>query len=1015
MLITLLFAFVFALLVGFTVLPKAGRFMWRALQRLFVDGSYDCRTLERLLIVELALGLGTFLVFKICLSALAYLLSGDVIEHFVLSRGVFFIEMGQQFALQPKALLMLVGSVTLKFLCCLFIYDRTGDFLRSTESALHRSRAFDLSTQIILSFGAILLFLVLEVVFLAQNIATISKYSNLVLLTMANLSLIAFFVCIIHLRYKRDHAEYFVDLQTYVTVDRFLLRVLRNDLFSIGGVIVFGIVLHLPHYLGLQFLEDNFLLLSLMLGLLLTFVFGVFRRFFKHLFDVLTRVFLLPHFGSEPLSASRQWEVQRPFVQILSVVLGLLVLFKIPGLLVFAAVVSFLGLLAACLLIVAVVGLMRLTRVPFRSSKTEVATEFVSWRLSSEVSAGRGHLRLMGRGLGPGLLPVLLLMILFVAWPKPYPDTARAYSRTLLGEDSVILHQSRSEEGFYSVPIELRQVPRHLIDALLLQEDRGLMRQRSWMPNHHNWFGISATSLLRFVTREGGGSNVTNQLCKNEAFGGRRVQDVQRKFFELIASFQMSLAMTPEEQLALYLNRVSMFGGQGHKGLYMASISAFDRRPSALDPLQSLLLVRSLQYGSRFQFLDGSRVPYSEVKRYPDRVRQALMARYEFWRSQDRVSEQLVAYARRSALFGNPTRSDIPLVTSTREFIKKNLPPDAPVTVSGMSRLNQGQMDKAVRAFNARMSNKLEKGPYGLQPAVLAVELRSGKIIGHHGGSGVSDLADFGAGFQMGSIMKPFVLLELLENGVQVEDLKLYDGRRAGQATVQNFSRRYSNRYVGIDEMLAKSLNAPFHNISELSPAWPLFKKVEKRFRQLGIVEDPSLDFTDLSHQQSYLQNYPLGLRRMTLVDVAKAYQALFNEGLYQWSGLSVDGACDPLRVYDSRSCDVVRGALARTLQPGGTGTHFVGLLPHGKRFYAKTGTSDEAIHGWTVLSDGKVLIIAFVTYAAIIGDRLELNLTPPIPTGSGAQTAGILAALVYNHLESATFAHPPTELLAIR
>ena len=74
-------------------------------------------------------------------------------------------------------------------------------------------------------------------------------------------------------------------------------------------------------------------------------------------------------------------------------------------------------------------------------------------------------------------------------------------------------------------------------------------------------------------------------------------------------------------------------------------------------------------------------------------------------------------------------------------------------------------------------------------------------------------------------------------------------------------------------------------------------------------------------------------------------------------------------------------------------------ILPKDRTYYIKTGTSDRGIHGYCVLSDGKVLIVSFLTYGKVIGSRLELNDTPAIPFKSGGRTATVLAADIYNEL----------------
>lgn len=76
-------------------------------------------------------------------------------------------------------------------------------------------------------------------------------------------------------------------------------------------------------------------------------------------------------------------------------------------------------------------------------------------------------------------------------------------------------------------------------------------------------------------------------------------------------------------------------------------------------------------------------------------------------------------------------------------------------------------------------------------------------------------------------------------------------------------------------------------------------------------------------------------------------------------------------------------------MQGGGTGTHFKNLLPKDITFYAKTGTSDKAKHGYTVLSDGETLIVTYISYGIVDHNYLKLG-QYPIPFESGGRSAGV-------------------------
>ena len=253
-------------------------------------------------------------------------------------------------------------------------------------------------------------------------------------------------------------------------------------------------------------------------------------------------------------------------------------------------------------------------------------------------------------------------------------------------------------------------------------------------------------------------------------------------------------------------------------------------------------------------------------------------------------------------------------------------------------------------------------------------------------------------------------MLELLEQGWEFDDIHLYDGRMRGKFTPDNYSGRYSNKYVGINTILGKSLNAPMVNIRKLTNSIDLFRSVENRFSELGLSSDPYIDLNDESRYGEYEVNYPLGSRNMTLLDIAQVYQSLFNNGKYQ--GLSVlKSYTDPQngetstipsrsrQVYQSRNADAIKSALRYAMKPSGTGTHILHLLPPGRTYYAKTGTTDEGKHGYTVLSDGEILIVTWASYCNQANGHLDCNNSPQIPYGSGARSAGILAGLIYKHL----------------
>ena len=564
-------------------------------------------------------------------------------------------------------------------------------------------------------------------------------------------------------------------------------------------------------------------------------------------------------------------------------------------------------------------------------------------------------------------------------------------------------------DGNSCTPISASAIPDFMARCLTLQEDRDFDRQRNWMPKWSNWHGVSMASFYRVASGTGGGSNINMQLIKNEAFIGSFPQDFQRKFTEVLASYQLSLQLTPEEIMTQYFNKVGMIGGNGQSGVAMASLSAFNRPLDELNELEMMYLVASLKRSSKFK-TKKDYVDYSVAADYSYEIKKTLIRQAKVWFDQGLIDLKELKILKNQELRFMSQKLAQEVKTTTREFMRLQLPKESKLGAtywSTMSHDNQARMAKAVRQFDNRFIQHKTKSGHELYSAALVVEVETGHILAHYGGQGVTDLTTFAGGSPMGSIIKPFILLELLESGIEPDEVRLYDGKVKGRLTPNNYSRKYSNKNIGINEILGKSLNAPMVNVRQVTEAIPLYQQVEMKFASIGIAEDVFLDMEDPGKKGEHEINYPLGSRNMTLYNIAQAYQTLFNGGLYM-ELTPFEGKYNPYtleteairtkakQVYAKENAAVIKTALHHSMLPGGTGTHLSHLLPSDQKFYSKTGTSDGAKHGYTILCDGNILIVSFATYGKITGNHLELNDTPPIPFESGVRSAGVLAAYIY-------------------
>jgi len=165
------------------------------------------------------------------------------------------------------------------------------------------------------------------------------------------------------------------------------------------------------------------------------------------------------------------------------------------------------------------------------------------------------------------------------------------------------------------IPLDFKELPQNLIDALISTEDS----------RFYTHSGVDPEAILRVLTKTillsdrsaGGGSTITQQLAKllysDRDFRGmtkfqKAVGLVTRKFKEMITAVKLERRYTKEEIIALYLNHFNFINGA--YGIKAASEIYFGKDPSQLTIEESATLVGMLNNPSLFNPL-----------RRPDRVK----------------------------------------------------------------------------------------------------------------------------------------------------------------------------------------------------------------------------------------------------------------------------------------------------------------------------------------------------------------------------------------------------------
>jgi penicillin-binding protein 1A len=139
------------------------------------------------------------------------------------------------------------------------------------------------------------------------------------------------------------------------------------------------------------------------------------------------------------------------------------------------------------------------------------------------------------------------------------------------------------------IPVSLKQISPHVIDALLAVEDR-----RFYQHNGLDLYRIAGALWADLKSRSfsQGGSTITQQLVGVVKLD-RNQKTLQRKIQEALLAFKVEREYSKGQILEMYLNRV--YFGEGAYGIEAASRTFFGKHASDLNVQESALLVGIIQ------------------------------------------------------------------------------------------------------------------------------------------------------------------------------------------------------------------------------------------------------------------------------------------------------------------------------------------------------------------------------------------------------------------------------------
>ncbi|NNE11461.1 MAG: hypothetical protein HKN41_04365 [Ilumatobacter sp.] len=466
--------------------------------------------------------------------------------------------------------------------------------------------------------------------------------------------------------------------------------------------------------------------------------------------------------------------------------------------------------------------------------------------------------------------------------PVELPDFADLAQRSYVYDASG--REIASFEVENSQPVQLAEVPDHVVDAFLAVEDNEF-----WFHHGVNVRSLFRATLSNFAT-EGpiqGASTITMQVVKNDYMAGFE-RDGRYKLLQTTYAVRLEKQKTKEEILERYLNTV--FFGQNSYGIGAAAETYFGKPVSELTFVEAAFLAGMVQAPSSYdpinnpersrnrflQVLDrleedellteAERLEVEETFVLPERVR----------RRPDRATERTYfTEALRDYLLN---RSDILGETYNERYVKLHR--------GGLSIVTTLDPFLQARAEEAR--NELPDNTVGIDAALTSIDVETGAIRAMVGGKGfIPNEREVNlalAPSQTGSSIKMFILAAALQAGANPEDV--IDGTHpcqlpnVGNNDEPTFEIR-GGVNGGVDTLrnhTVRSINCAFARTSQIVG---LNRMVDTVYR---MAENPYLyegqSATDREPIQPF-SAFATGANELSTLDMAAGIQSIANEGVH--------------------------------------------------------------------------------------------------------------------------------------
>jgi penicillin-binding protein 1A len=511
-------------------------------------------------------------------------------------------------------------------------------------------------------------------------------------------------------------------------------------------------------------------------------------------------------------------------------------------------------------------------------------------------------------------------------------------SSKIFSYDNVLLSEFYVERRTF-IPHE--KIPKHVINAFIAVEDMRYYK-------HHGIDIIRTIGALFRNIKEGafvqGGSTITQQLAKMLFLKPEKT--ISRKIKEIVLSLQIEKKYTKDEILGLYLNK-AYFGARAY-GIEAASQAYFGKSTEKIGISGAALLAALPKAPSKYS-------PFKNHEESLNRrnyvLRRMLVAGFinemEYHEAlSDPIPTKYHGRKHKAPYFVDYCKTDLEKKYGDRLY------------TSGLkiyTTLDYNEQLKAERAVRGGIEKLKKRGIEEVQAALLAVDLKTGRIRAMVGGTNFWD-SQFNrvtqAMRQPGSAFKPIVYLTALKKGFRLDDTLedqevtyVLKGRNKTW-TPRNHHEIYHGT-VTLKKALALSLNAATVSLA---------KKVKIK----SVIE--TAETIGIRSKIHPLYPSALGASELSLMELVYAFAAFARGNRIE--PMCIDRIIDreklalvePSGVREKVIDDKVLANLKRMLRAvilNGTGIKARSL---GRKVYGKTGTTNDYADAWFIGFDDEIV-----------------------------------------------------------